>query len=447
MQTSLDAAATTGIDNKLHTANRAFAAAHPGDSGARQPVHTVYGGAHLFAAGTARKMGDVALRTLQEHAPTPAALARGMTGTDGDTALWEKVYARVAEKLQREPVEDFRIDFEDGYGTRPDAEEDGHAVAAATEVARGLRDGGLPPFVGIRIKPFTDPCYARSKRTLDLFVTTLAGKLPPHFVVTIPKVTHVAEVEALCALLELLEARTGLAPGSLRYELMVETPQAVLDAGGRSPLRSFVDAGRGRCRGAHFGTYDYTAGVNVVATYQGMEHPACDFAKHVMSVTLAGTGMQLSDGATNIMPVVPYRAAAGQTLSPDQKRDNDAAVHRAWRIAYANTRHSLQGGFYQGWDLHPAQLPVRYAAAYSFFLEALGSTTDRLRAFVDKAARATLLGDVFDDAATGQGLLNFFLRGLACGAITEDEARATGLAPEDFATRSFVAILERRKQA
>jgi hypothetical protein len=228
---------------------------------------------------------------------------------------------------------------------------------------------------------------------------------------------------------------------------MVETPQSVLDPGGRSPLRSFVDAGRGRCRGAHFGTYDYTAGVNIVATYQGMEHPACDFAKHVMSVTLAGTGMQLSDGATNIMPVVAHRAAAGQALSPEQKRENDAAVHRAWRIAYANVQHSLRGGFYQGWDLHPAQLPVRYAAAYSFFLEALGSTTDRLRAFVDKAARATLLGNVFDDAATGQGLLNFFLRGLACGAITEDEARATGLAPEDFATRSFVAILERRKQA
>jgi len=447
MQTSLDAGATAGIDSKLHAANRAFAATHPGDRGARQPVHTVYGGAHLFTAATARKMGDVALRTLQEHAPSPAALARGMTGADADTALWEKVHARVVEKLQREPVEDFRIDFEDGYGTRPDAEEDGHAVAAATEVARGLRDGGLPPFVGIRIKPFTDPCYARSKRTLDLFVTTLAGELPSNFVVTIPKVTHVAEVEALCALFELLETRTGLAPGSLRYELMVETPQAVLDAAGRSPLRSFVDAGGGRCRGAHFGTYDYTAGVNVVATYQGMEHPACDFAKHVMSVTLAGTGMQLSDGATNIMPVGPHRAAAGQTLTPEQKRANEAAVHRAWGIAYGNILHSLRSGFYQGWDLHPAQLPVRYAAAYAFFLEALDSTTDRLRGFVDKAARATLLGDVFDDAATGQGLLNFFLRGLACGAITEDEANATGLVREDFATRSFVAILERRKQA
>jgi citrate lyase beta subunit len=443
MQTSLDANATAGIDAKLHAANRAFAQAHPGESGARQPVHTVYGGAHLFTAGTARKMGDVALRAMQDYAPSPAALARGMTGAGGAAALWEKVYARVIDKLQREPVEDFRIDFEDGYGTRPDAEEDGHAVAAAEEVAKGIRDGGLPPFVGIRIKPFTDPCYARSKRTLDLFVTTLAGKLPDNFVVTIPKVTHVAEIEALCALFEQLEVRTGLAAGSLHYEIMVETPQAVLDPGGRSPLRSFVDAGRGRCRSAHFGTYDYTAGVNVVATHQGMEHPACDFAKHVMSVTLAGTGVQLSDGATNIMPVGPHRGAAND----EQRRDNEAAVHRAWRLAYANVRHSLRSGFYQGWDLHPAQLPVRYAAAYSFFLEALGSTTERLRAFVDKAARATLLGDVFDDAATGQGLLNFFLRGLACGAITEDEARATGLAPDDFATRSFVAILERRKQA
>ena len=93
-------------------------------------------------------------------------------------------------------------------------------------------------------------------------------------------------------------------------------------------------------------------------------------------------------------------------------------MHRAWRLHADDVRHSLVNGFYQGWDLHPAQLPTRYAAVYAFFLEGLDAASERLRNFVDKAAQATLVGDVFDDAATGQGLLNFFLRGINCGAIT-----------------------------
>ncbi len=108
--------------------------------------------------------------------------------------------------------------------------------------------------------------------------------------------------------------------------------------------------------------------------------------------------------------------------------------------------HSLRNGFYQGWDLHPAQFVTRYAAVYHFFLGGLTSASNRLKAFVEKAALASLHGDVFDDAATGQGLLNFFLRGIACGAITEDEARATGLSLEEIRSRSFLKILESRRQ-
>jgi hypothetical protein len=175
-----------------------------------------------------------------------------------------------------------------------------------------------------------------------------------------------------------------------------------------------------------------------------MRHQACDFAKHMMQVALAQSGVQLSDGATNIMPVPAHRAAAGSALDDMQRRENMDAVHRAWRIHYDDAMHSLVNGFYQGWDLHPAQLPTRYAAVYAFFLSALPAATSRLRNFVDKAAQATLVGDVFDVAATGAGLLNYFIRGLSSGALTIDEARATGLTLEELQGRSFLKMLEGR---
>jgi hypothetical protein len=230
----------------------------------------------------------------------------------------------------------------------------------------------------------------------------------------------------------------------VKFEIMVEMTQAIIGAEPVVPLRAFVAAGKGRCVGAHFGTYDYTAGCGITATYQYMANPVCDFAKHVMQVSLAGTPMMLSDGATNIMPVGPHRAASGSSLTPAQKSENERVVHRAWKLSFDHILHSLETGYYQGWDLHPGQLPIRYAAVYSFFLESLEPASARLKAFVEKAAKATLLGDVFDDAATGQGLLNFFLRGIACGAITEDEARATGLTLEEIRGRSFMKIVQGR---
>jgi hypothetical protein len=173
-----------------------------------------------------------------------------------------------------------------------------------------------------------------------------------------------------------------------------------------------------------------------------MGHPACDFARTVMVVALAGTGVHISDGATNILPVGPHRS---EGLTEAQLQENRAAVHGAWRMAFQDTLHSLRSGIYEGWDLHPAQLVVRYAAVYSFFLEGLPAASNRLKAFVEKAALASLFGDVFDDAATGQGLLNFFLRGIACGAITEEEALATGLTLDEIRSRSFYRILLGRR--
>ncbi|MBM3274207.1 MAG: phosphoenolpyruvate kinase, partial [Candidatus Sericytochromatia bacterium] len=424
-------------------------------------------------------LGEVARRSFRDYAPDFTVLARAV-GLRGAHTLPERlddiaslggrlardaeavrsvnepawlaytIFERVGAKLDREAVEDFRIDFEDGYGNRPDAEEDGHAIAAAEEVAKGIAAGTLPPFIGIRTKPFNDELHARSIRTLDLFLTTLAqragGKVPDNFFVTLPKVTVREQVTVLADLLDLIEQKTGMAPGAVKVELMIETPQSILDISGESALLALVEAARGRCTGAHFGTYDYTAGCSITAAYQHMRHPVCDFAKHMMQVALAGTGVMLSDGATNVMPIGPHRAqAGGAPLTSDQEFENRLIVHRAWKLHYDDIRHSLETGYYQGWDLHPAQLPTRYAAVYAFFLEGLEAASVRLRNFIDKAAQATLVGDVFDDAATGQGLLNFFLRGIACGAISEQEAQVTGLTLEEIRGRSFVKILNARR--
>jgi len=417
------------VTKALDRANAAFAKLYPGDSGARQPVHTVYGGAHLFRADGTKKLGQAALQTLFTHAADARALA---TAFQLDPKLAAILYGRVLAKLSIEPVEDFRLDFEDGYGNRPDAEEDATARSAAVEVAQGMKAGSLPPFLGIRIKSFSRELYRRGARTLDLFLDELlkrsGRKLPANFVVTLPKVVRAEQVKELVARLAAMERRHRLGRGALKLEIMVEMPQAILDADGRCPLRDFVAAGAGRCVAAHFGVYDYTASLNVTAAEQGMGHPACDHARSVMQVALAGTGVWLSDGATNVIPV-------------------GASVIPAWRRHFADVRHSLAQAFYQGWDLHPAQLPSRFAAVYSFFLTSLEQATARLRAFIENATKATLVGDVFDDAATGQALLNYFLRGLSCGAITEAEAVATELTLDEIRGRSFLKILAQRRSA
>lgn len=448
MRTSLSTDSIKDVMAPLREANAAFQRRYPGESGRRQPVHTVYGGAHLFKADSAARLGALALRALDEYAPRPATFADAV---GMPARLAADVYARVREKLEREPVEDFRLDFEDGYGSRPDAEEDGHAESAAAEVAAGLAAGGLPPFIGIRIKPFSEELGERSLRTLDLFVTALVartgGRLPGNFVVTLPKVTVPEHVAALAALLERLEHALGLPVGAVGIEIMVETPPSILGESGAASLPSLVAAAAGRCSAAHFGTYDYTAACNITAAHQHMKHAACDFARHVMQVALAGTGVWLSDGATNVLPVPPHRAApGGPALTDGQREENRTVVARAWRAHYDDVRHSLVNGYYQGWDLHPAQLATRYAAVYAFFLEGLEAASERLRGFVGKAAQATRVGEVFDDAATGQGLLNYFLRAVNCGAIREEEALPlTGLSLDEIRLRSFAEILKRRR--
>jgi len=480
MKTSLSIDSVRDTVARLQQANNDFSAKYPGEVGRRQPVHTVYGGAHLFKADSALRLGALARRSLDQFAPDFLVFAKaiGLPGTDDlpdsleyaeelnerlednpddvrkkSKPAWlaHTIYRRVSDKLRREAVEDFRIDFEDGYGNRPDAEEDGHAEAAATEVSEGARDKTLPPFMGIRIKPFTEELRERSLRTLDIFVTALldktGGQLPGNFVVTLPKITIPEQVSALVDFFELLEKETQLAPGLLKMEMMIETTQSIISDRGQINLPLLLAAARGRCVAAHFGTYDYTASCNITAAYQHMMHPACDFAKHMMQISFAGTGVWLSDGATNIMPVAPHRfVEGGSPLTPGQIEENRAVVHRAWKLHYNHIQHSLENGYYQGWDLHPAQLPTRYAAVYAFFLESLDAASERLKNFVEKAAKATLVGDVFDDAATGQGLLNYFLRAINCGALTEEEAvELSGLTITELRSGSFVKILNSRQ--
>lgn len=355
----------------------------------RRPIHTAYVGAHLFRAGLAAEWGELALRALAEYAPHAAALGAAL-----DCHVDDTLFARLQEKLRREPIEDLRIDFEDGFGNRSDQEEDAVARSAGAEVAAGL--ARLPSLLGIRIKALVAGRAARAARTLELFVTSLVErsgvKLPAHFTVTLPKVANPEEVAALVRLVEELESRLRLEAGALTLELMVETPRALLGPDGRCPLPALVAATRGRCVGVHLGVYDYSAALEIAPARQGLRHPACDHARHLMQVALAGTGVVLSAGSTNVLPVPP--------------RDH---LLRAWRQHFQDVRHSLVSGFYHGWDLHPAQLVTRYVAAYGFFRDCMESTA---------------VGTVLEDPAARGVRTSLIQLGLDCGAVNEEEARA-----------------------
>ena len=374
IKTSLEQTTITQVQSQLNKANVALNTWYPGESGNRQPVHTVYGGANLFKSTLAGKLGTLALGTLDTYAKNYSVFAKAVQlkgheqipsneeeivllsdfikkdpiqAKKNNPGAWlaYTVYNRVLEKLKSEPIEDFRIDFEDGYGNRPNEEEDAHAVQAAEQVAEGMKNNTLPPFIGIRIKPLTEELKNRSIRTLDIFLTALAGftnsKLPENFVVTIPKVTIPEQVEALANLFDAIEAKTGFAKGSLKMEVMIETTQAIINNQGEYAIPLFVKAGRGKIRGAHFGTYDYTASCNITATYQSVTHPVCDFARNVMQITLANTGIMISDGATTIMPIGPHKAAKeGPALSSEQVDENTKVVHSAWKLAFDNINNS-----------------------------------------------------------------------------------------------------------
>jgi len=386
------------LDRALAGADAALLDDYPGDRGVRQPVHTVYVPGDRYAASTVSDWAQDAKAALAHNGGSVMELAEAL---DLRPSLAVEVYDRVRAKLDREPIEDLRIDFEDGYGNRPDAEEDAAVVAAARALAATVRDGSATPFHGIRIKSFEAPTRRRGLGTLDLFVGELAaaGGLTDRFAVTLPKVTSVEQVTALVTALGVIEPDHGVAHGSLRFEIQVETPQAILGADGTALVARMIQAAEGRCTGLHYGTYDYSASLGVAAGYQSMEHPVADHAKAVMQVAAAGTGVAVSDGSTNVLPV-----------------GDREAVRAAWRLHVRLVRRSLAQGIYQGWDLHPAQLPSRYVATYAFFREGLPQAADRLRAYVHGGDSGYL-----DEPATAAALAGFVLRGLECGAVDTAE--------------------------
>ena len=375
---------------------------YPGPPAGRQPVHTCYVPAGQFTADTARQWGEQARAALDEHGPLPRC------GPD--------VAELVRAKLAREPVEDLRIDFEDGYGRRSDKEEDDDAAAAAQALAGAVAAGTAPPFSGLRMKCLEETVRGRAVRTLDRFLATLAATgsppsgsqatqppgsrvtLPPGFRVTVPKVTSVAQVTAMTGLCDALEAEYALP--RLDLELQVETPQAVLGPDGTALVAPMLAAADGRCVGLHFGTYDYTASLGIAAGYQSLAHPSADHAKAVMQAAAAGTGAVVSDGSLNVLPV-----------------GSKTTVRTAWQQHAALVRRSLERGFYQGWDLHPAQLPSRYAATFGFYRDGFDAAAARLARYLAGPAGRTG-GGVLDEPATARALASFLRRGLACGAVT-----------------------------
>jgi citrate lyase beta subunit len=392
------------LDARLAGADAELERRFPGDAAARQPVHTVYVPADRYHAGLAAAWGEQAAAALGEHADSFAELV-------GD----ETLVAHVRDKLAREPVEDLRIDFEDGYGRRDDETEDADVDRAARALAQAQTTGTGTPYAGIRFKSLEAPTRHRGIRTLTAFVATLleaGGRVDEGFWVTLPKITSVDQVEAMVAMTGELEARLGLADRALRFELQIETPQSILGPDGTALVARMIHAGQGRVTGLHYGTYDYSAFCAIPAALQSMEHPVADFAKLVMQAAAAGTGVRLSDGSTNVLPV-----------------GGEDDVRRAWALHLRLVRRSLERGYYQGWDLHPAQLPTRFAATYAFYRDGFAASAARLRAYLELVA-GTGSGDarIADEPATARALSDFIVRGVDCGALGPDEvAAATGL--------------------
>lgn len=404
----------------------------PGDPGTRQPVHTVYVPADAFTPDLPRDWGEQAVASLGQDGLDQ--LARDVAPAGVDAGSVRTVAAAVERKLRTEPIEDLRMDFEDGFGDRGDQQEDAQAVAAAQAAARAVIAGSAPPFIGIRFKSFEAPTRARGLRTLDLFVSTLVRRgglleagvspdgLPTGLVLTLPKVSTLEQVQVMVRTCEQLEHRLGLPDGRLRFEVQMETAPLILGVDGRSPLGDIIHRTDGRVEALHFGTYDYTDSLQIAAEHQSMDHPAADHAKAVMQVAVAGTGVRLSDGSTNILPV-------------GDPADRDAARALHARLV----RRSLEHGYYQGWDLHPAQLPTRFLATYFFYVQGFPAAAARLRNYIEKRESA-----VMDEPATARALARFVHRGVLCGAIPETElVDASGLSAQQLTALAHPRTLDR----
>ncbi|KYH44928.1 aldolase/citrate lyase family protein [Branchiibius sp. NY16-3462-2] len=404
-QTDIVTALQRQLDDTLREADADLAARYPGDRTDRQPIHTVYVPGDRVSADLPRAWGDEALRLLTAYAPDAATLAAALGEPVADI---EPIYPLIVAKLQREPIEDLRIDFEDGYGRRPDAVEDADLQSCLSAYADQRTAGIRPPWWGIRFKSFEAPTRDRGVRTLAGFLAGVIenGQVPTGLTLTLPKVTSVGQVSAMADALDALEEALGAPAGSIGFEIQVETAQAIMAPDGTAAVAAMVHAGRGRVTSLHYGTFDYSAGLGIAAAYQSLDHPVADHAKNVMQVAAAQTGVRLSDGSTNVVAF----GTAEQAFA-------------TWRLHADLVQRSLVRGIYQGWDMAPGHLVSRYAATYLFFRRAFDPACSRLAAYVQRIG-----GDVMDEPATARMLSSALLRGIACGAFSQAEVTdRTGL--------------------
>lgn len=411
--------------------------AFEGTPARRTPSHVLYGGADRFAPDVVTKLGRIALATLDDHAASADDVA-WLLGIPAERIeerrpLAESVYAAARAKLVNEPIEDLRVDFEDGYGVRTDDEETAHASrAGATLVALERR----PLAIGIRVKPLDGRTGRRALGTLDAFVTSVVEHAKARgaaledvwgssFVVTLPKITSVDELGTLARALGLLEARHAIAPGTLGIEAMVETRQSL------TLLDQLRAASDGRLRGVHLGSYDLTSSLGVEAPYQTADHPYCTATLLAMARVFGESDVSISDGATNVLPI---SRATDRAVAV-------AEVRRALALHIRQIQRSFRLGVTRGWDLHPAQLAARHLAVLGHYLEHEHAMAPRLAAFRAALARASTSASDFDDAATGRGLVRFFVRGHHAGAFSRARLEALGIALRDDA-RDVLDLLD-----
>ncbi|WP_133150692.1 DUF6986 family protein [Frankia canadensis] len=414
------AAPLAAVDADLtarHPAASADADAHS-DARRSQPVHTCYLPADQMSPDIVPVWAARATTLLAAHGSDPATLAAA-TGGDPHPATAAAVHAHVTRVLATEPIQDLRVDLEDGYGPRPDAVEDADTERAAAALRAASAAGTLPARYGLRPKSLDPTVRARGLRSLDLFLSALvadAAPPPPGLVLTLPKVGDPRQLTVFVAVLTELERRLGLAP--IGVEVQVETPAAVL------ALPELVTAGLalgpGRLVGLHVGTYDYSASLGIGAADQASDHPAVEHATTMMQLAAAGTGIEVADGSSNLLP-------------KDEQPSDERTVHRAWRRHAGLVRRAWHRGLYQGWDLHPGQLVSRHAAVGGCLLAGLDAALARLGAYVSGIEGAgiegagTVSGAIADEPATGRALAGHVRRALDAGLLDDAGLAAAGL--------------------
>ncbi|MGJ7540838.1 DUF6986 family protein [Brevibacterium luteolum] len=326
------------------------------------------------------------------------------------------LFRRVSARLREKPIDDLRVDFEDGYGQRSDETEDDDVRRAATATAEmAAQAAHRCPSFGIRPKSVDSPQPERGARTLLLWVETLldCGYPADTILFTAPKITSPTHVDIWRDLSAHIEDSFELNEGTVRFELQIETPQSVLAADGCNAMIELVKRSGGRCVALHYGTYDYSASLGIFPEFQSSDHPVGLFAKESMRLAAALYGIWVSDGSSNLIPT---------SADPDA---NARAISRHVDLIL----DALGRGIVQGWDLHPTQLPTRYLANFAFYRTYFGSSAQRLSEYFSRSSGSGVL----DEPATARAMAGLITRGWEVGALSSEEIQqATSLTPPEL---------------